>query len=161
MTAIAGTVRRRRAPAATPNVNANAAYPIGAIPRAPNISGAIRATSKMVPLAPWPALTALSIGRDHHVMARPASAPAVPAPSKPTTSLVASQRLRVMLCDQTRVWVPASSSRATIGAPQKAPITAGTTYATATPTAYSVRSERSEPSCSRKVAALSWYASTR
>jgi len=41
-------------------------------------------------------------------------------------ALTASQRVRLTLCVQARRWVPASSSRATSGAPQKTPIAAGT-----------------------------------
>ena len=70
-------------------------------------------------------LSAPSIGLDHQVTASvriPMSAAVVSA-TKP--SLVASQRVRVTLWFHASRCVPASSSRATSGAPQKAPRTAG------------------------------------
>jgi hypothetical protein len=72
-------------------------------------------------------LRAPSIGFDHQVTARLRAPTATDAATAVTPSLVASQRVRVTDWVQTSRWVPASSSRATIGAPQKMPMTAGAT----------------------------------
>jgi len=55
-------------------------------------------------------------------------------------SLVASHRVRVTLWFQASRYVPASISRATSGATQKAPTTAGATAITTRPALYSFRS---------------------
>jgi hypothetical protein len=89
-----------------------------------NIGGSIRDTLRI----PWnvcPELSAVSIGADHHVATRLRTAAASIAASVPRPSLVASQRVRVMLWVQASRWVPVSSSRATSGAPQNTPTTAG------------------------------------
>ncbi len=52
-------------------------------------------------------------------------------------SLTASHRMRVMLWFQARWWVPASNSRATSGAPQKMPMTAGAMRMITMPSRYS------------------------
>ena len=59
--------------------------------------------------------------------ARLSSPTATAAASAVTPSLVASQRVRVTDWFQASRWVPVSSSRATSGAPQKMPMTAGAT----------------------------------
>ena len=93
------------------------------MPRAPNSSGSIRETSSA-------AAAALSIGSDHQSTARLPS-PATATAARPTSpSLTASQRVRVTLWFQTSRCVPASSSRAISGAPQKIPIRAGRTSTT-------------------------------
>src|SRR5262249_45461773 len=88
-----------------------------------------------------------SRGLDHQVTAR-LSAPAATAEARlRTPSLVASHRVRVTDWFQASWWVPASNSRATRGAPQKAPITAGARATTKTPVQYrlwSVRVSRSK-----------------
>ena len=70
------------------------------------------------------------MGAAHQVTIR-LSSPAVAMAATPiTVSLTASQRVRAMLWFQARRRVPASSSRVISGAPQNAPIRAGTTYRT-------------------------------
>ena len=70
-------------------------------------------------------MLALSIGLDHQVTMR-LSSPAAAMLARPTTpSLTASQRVRVTLWVHARRKVPVSSSRATSGAPQKIPMSAG------------------------------------
>ena len=120
--AIAGTVRRTSIPAVTPSAKAKAAYAIGTMPRAANNSGSIRWKSS----AP-----ALSSGLDHQSTARLPSPAAVTAARATRPSLTASQRVRVTLWFHTSRCVPASSSRAISGAPQKSPIRAGRTSTTA------------------------------
>src|SRR6266542_2467478 len=114
--AMAGSVRRVTRPAVTPSAKANSAYPTGTMSRWSN--------------GPYTAAAARSSGAAHHVtsaLSSPVTATvAVPA----TASLTASQRVRLMLWVQTSRWVPASYSRATSGAPQNAPISAGATITT-------------------------------
>jgi hypothetical protein len=78
-------------------------------------------------------LSASSIGLDHQVTAR-LSSPVIAIADRPANpTLVASQRRRPMLWLQASRCVPVSSSRATSGAPQNAPITGGTAYSNACP----------------------------
>ena len=66
-----------------------------------------------------------SMGLNHQVRMR-LSSPATAMLARPTTpSLTASQRVRVTLWVQASRKVPVSSSRATSGAPQKMPSSAG------------------------------------
>jgi hypothetical protein len=71
------------------------------------------------------------MGLAHQVTARLPSPAAVVAARAVRPSLTASQRVRVMLWFHTSRWVPASSSRAISGAPQKIPMSAGRTSTTA------------------------------
>ena len=93
VTAIAGTVRRRTIPAVTPTANANAAWPIGAMPRASNIQGEIRESPKN-PFAPCPLSIAVWIGPDHQVITRLSSPTAAIAARPVSPTFVASQRVR-------------------------------------------------------------------
>ena len=102
--------------------------PIGTTPREPKSSGHSRGTLERA----W------SDSPGDRVVERPApprqreaEQPATAAPTPVTPSLVASHRVRVMLWVQTSRCVPASSSRAIIGAPQNTPTTAGTAYTSA------------------------------
>jgi hypothetical protein len=113
---MAGRVRRTSMPMVTPRTKAKAAYPIGAMPRAPNTRGAIRASSGAADL---------SRGSDHQVTTRPHSPAAATATTPMSPSLTASQWPRVMLWFHTSRCVPASSSRPISGAPQKSPTRAG------------------------------------
>ena len=69
----------------------------------------------------------LSSGLDHQVTIR-LTKPAIAMPaSAKTPSFTASHRVRLTLWVQASLHVPASSSRATRGAPQKTPMRPGTT----------------------------------
>ncbi len=116
--AIAGTVRRTSTPTVRPSANANAAYAMGTIPRSLKMSGRKRLAATV------------SSGLDHQVTIR-LNNPAATMLANPTTpTLTASQRVRVTLWVHARRNVPASSSRATSGAPQKTPMRAGTSSTT-------------------------------
>ena len=96
----------------TPAAKAKAAYPRGATPRSANM--AVPNRPRFVP------------GLDQAVNIT-VSNPVTATLARPTiATLIASQRVRVMLCVHARRHVPVSNSRATSGAPQNAPIMAGT-----------------------------------
>ena len=128
MSAIAGSDRRSTVPMVTPSATANTAYATGTMPRMANATGVSRAGR-----LPRVSLSAPSSGADHQVTASVSTPMATAAPSSARPSLVASQRPRVTLWVQTSRWVPASSSRATSGAPQNAPSSAGATASTTMP----------------------------
>ena len=122
------------------------------MPRAAKITGCMRVCSRNpLPLVA-PELSASSIGPHHQltsavIAAAPASAN---SPTRPTR--VASQRVREMLCVHASRCVPFSSSRATSGAPQKTPMTAGSASMASTPTPYTVAWLPPWPSVSIRVA---------
>ena len=66
------------------------------------------------------------MGLDHHVTIRLNSPVAATLAVPTTASFTVSQRPRMTLCVQARRWVPFSSSRVIRGAPQNAPMRAGT-----------------------------------
>ena len=78
-------------------------------------------------------LSAPSSGCDHQVTARVSTPTATAAASAVTPSLMASHRVRVTDWVQASRWVPASSSRATSGAPQNTPMITGATAMTTIP----------------------------
>ena len=94
------------------------------MPRVPNSGGSIREKDPF-------AVAAVSIGSAHQSTAKLSSPAAAIAARPMSPSLTASQRVRVTLWFHTSRWVPASSSRAISGAPQKIPTRAGTTSTTA------------------------------
>ncbi len=87
------------------------------MPRCPKLAVPIR--------LPW-----ASSGSDHHVNSAANTAVTTIAAAASTTSFVASHRPRVTPCVHASRWVPSSSSRASSGAPQNAPIAAGTPIST-------------------------------
>ena len=127
--AMAGTVRRMMRPISTPRVNANAAYPMGVMPRAPNSAGKKRLSKPPTD----PSQAAWSMGLAHQPRARLSSPASAMLVSPSTPSLTASQRSRVTLWFQASRNEPLSSSRAISGAPQNRPITAGSTMISAAP----------------------------
>ena len=121
----AGSDRRSTAPRVAPSTTANTAYPTGTTPRIANVTG-VMCDGRL----PWVLLSAPSSGCDHQVTAK-VSTPTAVAPARAVTpSLVASHRLRVTDWAQASRWVPASSSRATSGAPQNTPMITGATATT-------------------------------
>ena len=77
-----------------------------------------------------PSPTALPIGAAHQACIRLNASVTTMAATPISTSLTASQRVRVMLWFQASRNVPVSSSRAISGAPQNMPMTAGATRMT-------------------------------
>ena len=71
-----------------------------------------------------------SMGLNHQVRMRLSSPPMAMLARTPMHSLTASQRFLVTLWVQARRKVPVSSSRATSGAPQNMPSSAGSTRST-------------------------------
>ena len=125
VTAIAGSVRRSTAPRVAPSTTANTAYPTGTMPRIANVTG-VRCDGRL----PRVLLSAPSSGCDHQVTAKVSRPTAAAAARVVTPSLVASHRVRVTDWVQASRCVPASSSRATSGAPQNTPMIAGATATT-------------------------------
>jgi hypothetical protein len=104
------------------------------MPRASKTIGKRRGRKKPTGAVPLVALAALSIGLLHQLTARLSSPAAAIAIRPVRPSLVASQRVRVTLWFHTSMWVPASSSRVTRGAPQNMPMIAGRASRTRAPT---------------------------
>lgn len=99
---------------------------MGTTPRAENTNGSMRFSRPLSGF--W--LASVSIGLAHQLTPRLSSPAATMAATAPVPSLVASHRVRVTVWFHTRLCVPVSSSRVTIGTPQKTPTTAGSRYIT-------------------------------
>jgi len=79
--------------------------------------------ARLFPLPPSPA--ARPSGAAHQANSRLSASVTAMAAKQPTVSLAASHRARVTDWLQARTKVPVSSSRASSGAPQNRPVTAG------------------------------------
>ena len=87
---------------------------------------------------PPPSPTALPMGAAHQAWIRLNASVTAMAATPISASLIASHRVRVMLWFQVSRKVPASSSRAISGAPQKMPMIAGAMRMTTTLRKYKI-----------------------